>query len=108
MTGVVPTAIDVISGRFGSSENVARQVRAFSSGHDTSRAVPEAVTETGPEVTPVPSNGMACARAACGYSTAPTKKAKMSVYIGAVYWRAHLTQGEDLWLAAGAFVRSSS
>ena len=61
ITGVAPTPTEVISGRFGSSENVAVHVRDVSSGHVTVTVVGVDVTATGPGRTSLESSVMACA-----------------------------------------------
>src|SRR5687768_2906727 len=70
MTGVAPTPIAVISGRFGSSENVAVQVRDDSSGHVTAIVVAVDVTATAPGRSSLVSRATVCAAEIPGTRTA--------------------------------------
>ena len=66
---VGPAAIDVISARAGSSENVARHARDASSDHATVTASPAEVTVTGPGLSSLVSSVIACAAARVGTRT---------------------------------------
>src|SRR5688572_20875209 len=69
MTAIAPRPIEVINGRFGSSEKVAVHLREVSSGQVTVMAVAVDVTATGPGRTSVASNVIVCAATSDGTRT---------------------------------------
>src|SRR5690349_7968260 len=80
--------MDIRSGRWGSSENVARQSRAVSSGHATVTEFSLRVTLIGPCCTRVRSSGTAAGGACIGNRTRAARQASLarSVFMDVDEW----------------------